>query len=103
MTRPEPGKDLVALGFVAGLVAWYAGGSSALDRLLDTGPLLRSLAILMAVAALLVGAYEQLRGRTLKDAFTQAILTAALCALLGSTLAALVNRYADRTPARVEQ
>ena len=107
MTRkartPEPGKDVVALGFIVGLVVWYAGGSAALDRLLDIGPLIRFTAILMAAAALLVGGYEFMRGNTLKNALIQALLTAALCALLGSTLGALVNRYADSTPGRVEQ
>lgn len=99
----NPGKDFVALGVLAGLVTWYAGGSSALDRILDTGPLIRAIAILMGSAAVLVGAYERLRGATLKEALTQAALTAAVCALLGSTLGALINRHADSTESRTEE
>ena len=101
--RANPGKDLVALGFIAGLAAWYAGGSSALDRMLDTGPLLRAVAIMTVVAAILVGACERVRGSSLKEALTEAALTAAVCALLGSTLGALVNRHADSTEWRREE
>src|SRR6476619_1673080 len=101
--RSEPKKDLLAIGFVAGLVAWYAGGSSALDRLLDVGRMVRFILLLAATASVLGVGYELWRGRNLKTALVNAALLAALCALLGSTLGALGNRHADRSPGRLER
>ena len=96
-------KDLVAIGFALGLVAWYAGGWTALDRMLDTGPIVRVTLLLVAAAFVVGGAYELIRRRALKTALTNAVLLAIVCALLGSTLGALVNRYADGTQVRVEE
>jgi hypothetical protein len=105
MTRltSKPKKDLLAISFVLGLIAWYLGGSAALDRLLDAGPIIRFTLLLAGLAALLGTTYELMQGRAFKHALTQGVLLAAVCALLGSTLGALVNRHADRTQARREE
>lgn len=60
--RDEFGGEAIALAFVGGLVAWYAGGSSALDRVLDIGPIVY-LTVGVAVFTVVIDVGRGLLGR----------------------------------------
>ncbi len=85
--------------FVLGLVAWYAGGSDALDRLLVIKPLLLGAAGLAALAFVL-GLVLDSRPR--KKALTAGVTLAAGLVLLGLPSTALMNRYADGSVVQVD-
>jgi hypothetical protein len=78
--------------FILGLVAWYGGGSDALDRLLVIKPLLFGAA---GLAALAFALGLVLDSRPRKEAATTGAVLAVGLVLLGLPSAALTNRYAD--------
>lgn len=85
--------------WIAGLVTWYAGASTAIDCTLDW----MSLFIPVAVVSLIGGVAALCMERKLdKGAIGTAVVLAAGLALLGFDLAALVNRYADGSTAYAE-
>jgi hypothetical protein len=88
--------NVAGCAWIAGLVAWYAGGSAAIDRTLDG----MSLFIPVAVLSLIGGiAALFMEPKLDKGAFGTAVFLAAGLALLGFDLAALINRYADGSTA----
>jgi hypothetical protein len=91
--------NVAGCAWIAGLVAWYAGASAAIDRTLDG----MSLFIPVAVLSLIGGVAALCMERKLdKGAFGTAVVLAAGLALLGFDLAALINRYADGSAAYAE-
>lgn len=92
-------SNAAACTWFAGLVAWYAGASAAIDRTLDG----MSLFLPVAVVSLIGGVAALCLERKLdKGALGTAVVLATGLALLGFDLAALFNRYADDSAAYVE-
>lgn len=101
--RDEFGGEAIALAFVGGLVAWYAGGSSALDRVLDIGPIVY-LTVGVAVFTVVIDVGRGLLGRhPVREVINHALLLGVACALLGCTVAALINRHFDGGQGRTER
>jgi hypothetical protein len=83
-----------ALAFFAGLVAWYAGGSAALDRTLDVAPMLVPTLCAIGLGLGASGWFAVRSGRT-KQALGNAVFAGAGLGFLVFTLALSLNRYAD--------
>lgn len=86
--------NVAGCAWIAGLVAWYAGAYAAIDRTLDGLALFIPVAIL-SVAGGAIGLFMEPKRD--KGAFGTAVFLAAGLALFGFGLAALINRYADRS------
>jgi hypothetical protein len=92
--------NIAGCAWIAGLIAWYAGGAAAIDRTLDGLVLF----IPIAVLSLIVGVAGLVMERKLdKGAIGTAVFLALGLAFLGFDLAALLNRYADGSTPRSER
>jgi hypothetical protein len=96
----DTATNIAASSWVAGLVAWYAGGSTAIDRTLDGMALFIPIAIVSLIGGVVALLMEPRRD---KEALVTALVLALGLALSGFTFAALLNRYADGSAARVER
>lgn len=86
--------NVAACAWVAGLIAWYAGAYAAIDRTLDALALFVPVAILAVIGGVVGLVMEPKRD---KSAFGTALFLAAGLAFASFDLAALINRYADRS------
>jgi hypothetical protein len=89
--------NVAAAAWIAGLIAWYAGAYAAIDRTLDAVALFIPIAILAVIGGGIGLFMEPKRD---KSAFGTAVFLAAGLAFFGFELAALLNRYADRSDAQ---
>jgi len=90
-----------AVSFGLALVAWYAGGSGSLDRLVDGSPLFWAcggLGVAATLFALLVQVQAGKPGHS--KAFGNAAFFGVAILFISLMLAALGNRFADRSAAR---
>lgn len=86
--------------WILGLIAWYAGGSTAIDRMLEPMALL----VPVAIVGVISGAAALVAERRLeKGALGTALFLALGVVLLGFDLGALANRYGDGSSARTER
>ncbi len=98
-TGPGHTADTIAvIGFVGGLVLWYAGGHPSMNVLLDGSALRNGVLLAAALGAVLV--LLTVRGLSTKKLFGSAAMMAAAVAISGSSLAAMANRTFDGSPAR---
>lgn len=92
--------NVAACAWIAGLIAWYAGGSSAIDRTLEP----MALFIPVAIFSVLGGAAGLITEKKVdKASLGTALFLAAGLALLGFDLVALLNRHVDGSAATVER
>jgi len=80
--------------WIAGLIAWYSGAYAAIDRTLDGKELFIPVALLSVIGGAIGLFMEPKRD---KGAFGTAVMLALGFALFGFGIAALINRYADRS------
>lgn len=92
--------NVAACAWIAGLIAWYAGGSAAIDRTLDGMALFIPVAVVSLIGGVVALAMEPKRD---KAAFGTAAFLALGLSLFGFDAAALLNRYADGSAARTER
>jgi hypothetical protein len=88
--------NVAGCAWIAGLAAWYAGGSAAIDRTLDGMSLFIPVAILSLIGGVVALFMEP---KLDKGALGTAVFLAAGLALFGFDVAALINRYADQSAA----
>lgn len=88
--------NVAGCAWIGGLIAWYAGGYAAIDRMLDAMTLFAPVAILSVIGGAIALFMEPKRD---KSAFGTAVFLAVGLAFFGLDLTALINRYADRSEA----
>jgi hypothetical protein len=100
--RPLEDKitNVAACAWIAGLIAWYAGGSAAIDRTLDGMTLFVPVAVLSLIGGVVALVMEP---KLSTSAFGTAVFLALGLMLFGLDAAALLNRFADGSTGRQER
>jgi len=88
--------NVAGCAWIAGLIAWYAGAYAAIDRTLDAIALFVPVAIVGVIGGA-IGLFMEPKRDT--SAIGTAVFLAVGLAFFGLDLAALINRYADRSEA----